>query len=123
MKTLAQELSALGLQVAAIEPYSRDESGCGEYPPQAAVLARDAADVQKVLAYSRAHRIPVVPRGAGSGKSGGALAERGGIVLSLEKLDRIVEVSRADMVCVVEPGVILERVATAPDGDVQAILA
>lgn len=117
MKPLAQELSGLGLQVAAIEPYSRDESGCGEYPPQAAVLARDAADVQKVLAYSRANRIPVVPRGAGSGKSGGALAERGGIVLSLEKLDRIVEVSRADMVCVVEPGVILEKLQGAVEAE------
>jgi glycolate oxidase len=73
--------------------------------------------VQAVLAYSRRKRIPVVPRGAGSGKSGGALADRGGIVLSLEKLDRIVEVSRADMVCVVEPGVILERLQQAVESE------
>src|SRR5438552_4152435 len=84
---------------------------------QAAVQARDATDVQKVLAFSRARKIPVVPRGAGSGKSGGALAERGGIVLSLEKLDRIVEVSRADMVCVVEPGVILEKLQAAVEAE------
>src|SRR5438132_4282719 len=113
VSALAQELAALGLQTAAIDPYSRDESGCGEYPPQAAVQARDATDVQKLLAFSRARKIPVVPRGAGSGKSGGALAERGGIVLSLEKLDRIVEVSRADMVCVVQPGVVLETLQKA----------
>src|SRR5207253_535670 len=62
-------------------------------------------------------KMPVVPRGAGSGKSGGALAERGGIVLSLEKLDRIVEVSRADMVCVVEPGVILEKLQAAVEAE------
>ncbi len=117
MSALAQELRDLGLQVVGVEPYARDESGCGEYPPQAAVQARDASDVQKVLAYSRAHRVPVVPRGAGSGKSGGALAERGGIVLSLEKLDRIVEVSRADMVCVVEPGVILEKLQAAVEAE------
>ena len=117
MKTLAEELSALGLQVAGIDPYSRDESGCGEYPPQAAVQARHAGDVQTVLRYARERRIPVVPRGAGSGKSGGALAERGGIVLSLEKLDRIVEVSRADMVCVVEPGVILEKLQAAVEAE------
>jgi glycolate oxidase len=115
--TLAEDLSALGLLVAAIDPYSRDESGCGEYPPQAAVQARDAADVQAVLKYARAHKLPVVPRGAGSGKSGGALAERGGIVLSLEKLDRILEVSRADMVCVVEPGVILEKLQQAVEAE------
>ncbi len=117
MNALAQQLAGLGLQVAEIDPYSRDESGCGEYPPQAAVQARDASDVQKLLAYARARKIPVVPRGAGSGKSGGALAERGGVVLSLEKLDRIVEVSRADMVCVVEPGVILERLQAAVEAE------
>jgi len=66
-----------------------------------------------VLRYSREKRLPVVPRGAGTGKSGGALAERGGIVLSLEKMDRIVEVSRADMVCVVQPGVVLETLQKA----------
>src|SRR5919204_1126782 len=113
VNALADELAALGLQTAAIDPYARDESGCGEYPPQAAVQARNAEEVQKVLAFSRKRRIPVVPRGAGSGKAGGALAERGGIVLSLEKLDRIVEVSRPDMVCVVEPGVILEKLQAA----------
>ncbi|HZX96639.1 MAG TPA: FAD-linked oxidase C-terminal domain-containing protein [Myxococcales bacterium] len=117
MSSLEADLAELGLVVAGIEPYSRDESGYGEYPPQAAVQARDAADVQKVLAYSRRKRIPVVPRGAGSGKSGGALADRGGIVLSLEKLDRIVEISRADMVCVVEPGVILERLQQSVEAE------
>ena len=117
MNRLAEDLAGLGLQVTPIEPYSRDESGCGEYPPQAAVQARDAADVQKLLTYSRARKIPVVPRGAGSGKSGGALAERGGIVLSLEKLDRILEVSREDMVCVVQPGVILEKLQAAVESE------
>ena len=117
MSALVEELQALGLQTAPIDPYSRDESGCGEYPPQAAVQARNPGDVQKVLGFARARRIPVVPRGAGSGKSGGALAERGGIVLSLEKLDRIVEVSRADMVCVVEPGVILEKLQAAVEAE------
>jgi len=115
--TIAEELAALGLLAVATEPYSRDESGMGEYPPQAAVQARSAAEVQRVLAYAREKRIPVVPRGAGSGKSGGALAERGGIVLSLEKMDRIVEVSRADMVCVVEPGVILEKLQAAVEAE------
>ncbi|HXL39939.1 MAG TPA: FAD-linked oxidase C-terminal domain-containing protein [Myxococcales bacterium] len=117
MNRLAQDLAALGLQVVPIEPYARDESGCGEYPPQAAVQARDVGDVQKLLAYARSRKLPVVPRGAGSGKSGGALAERGGVVLSLEKLDRIVEVSRADMVCVVEPGVILEKLQSAVEAE------
>ena len=117
MSALESDLRALGLAVVGVEPYSHDESGSGVFPPHAAVQARDAGEVQKVLAYSRRNRIPVVPRGAGSGKSGGALADRGGIVLSLEKLDRIVEVSRADMVCVVEPGVILEKLQQAVESE------
>ena len=97
--------------------YEQDESGLGKFPPQAVVLARSAEEVAKILRYSRETRIPVVPRGAGSGKSGGALAERGGIILSLEKMDRIVEISRADMVCVVQPGVILENLQKAVEAE------
>ena len=86
--------------------YEKDESGMGSFAPDAVVIARDVADVQAVMRFANEHRVPVVPRGGGSGKSGGALAVEGGIVLSLEKLNRILEVSRcADMVAVVEPGV------------------
>src|SRR2546423_9136306 len=117
--TLVAELSALVPGATVLPegeraaPYERDESGLGRYPPQAVVLARSVDDVVAELRYSREKRAPVVRRGAGTGKSGGALAERGGIVLSLEKLDRILEVSRADMVCVVQPGVVLETLQKA----------
>jgi glycolate dehydrogenase FAD-linked subunit len=111
--TLAEELAALGLLTTAVEQYESDESGCGRFPPQAVVQARDAQEVQKVLQFAHGRKLPVVPWGRGSGKSGAALAERGGIVLSLEKMDRILEVSREDMVCVVEPGVILEKLQQA----------
>ena len=100
-----------------LNPYSKDESGLGSYAPQVAVLAGSAADVQAVLAVARETGTPVVPRGAGTGKSGGALAERGGIVLSLEKMDRILEVSRSDSVAVVEPGVVLERLQAAVEAE------
>ena len=108
------DLRALGLDVhETSEPYEKDESGLGRFAAQAVVFAHSAKDVQALLSFSRERKIPVVPRGAGSGKSGAALAERGGIVLSLEKLNRVVEVSRADMVCVVEPGVVLEALQQA----------
>ena len=117
--SLVAELSEL-LPGATVIPegeraaaYERDESGLGHYSPQAVVLARSTSEVSTLLRYARERRLPVVPRGAGSGKSGGALAERGGIVLSLEKMNRILEVSRADMVCVVQPGVILESLQKA----------
>jgi glycolate oxidase len=115
--TLPEELAALGLQVTANEPYSRDESGLASYEPTAAVIARDAADVQRVMQFAKERKIVVVPRGAGSGKSGGALATRGGIVLSLEKLNCIVEISKPDMVVVVQPGVILETLQKAVEAE------
>ena len=48
--------------------YEHDESGLGKFPPQAVVLARSAEEVASILRYSREKRIPVVPRGAGSGR-------------------------------------------------------
>jgi glycolate oxidase len=120
MGTLVQELAAAVPGAAVIEAsertaaYERDESGLGVFPLQAVVLARSTQDVQAVLRFSREKRIPVVPRGAGSGKSGGALAaRRESIVLSLEKMDRILEIHKADSVVVVEPGVVLEKLQEA----------
>jgi glycolate oxidase len=99
------------------EGYEHDESGLPGRALQAVVLARSTEEVQAVLRYAREKRVPVVPRGAGSGKSGGAIPERGGIVLSLEKMDRILEISHADMVAVVEPGVVLEKLQEAVEAE------
>src|SRR5216110_1063276 len=74
--------------------------------PDAVVLARSAATVSTVLKFASAHRIPVTPRGAGYGYVGGCVPIRGGIVLSLEKMNRIKEIHSTDFVAVVEPGVI-----------------
>jgi glycolate oxidase len=66
----------------------------------------DVAQVQAVVRAAAAYGVDVVPRGAGSGLSGGASAHRAQLVLSLERLDRILEVSPLDEVAVVQPGVI-----------------
>ena len=86
--------------------YGRDESDLGVFPPDVLVLPRSAAEVSAVLRIARARRLPVVPVAARSGKSGGSLALHGGIALSLEKMDRILEISPEDLVARVEPGVI-----------------
>lgn len=86
--------------------YGHDESDLGTFPPQVAVLAESAEDVQKVFAIATRHRVPVIPVGARSGKSGGILAVQGGIAVSLERMNRILEVSPEDLVARVEPGVI-----------------
>ena len=102
----------------AIETYGRDESGRGFYPPDAAVLCESRAEIELVLRLAAEHKIPVTPRGAGSGMTGGALPVRGGIVLSTERMKKILEVNVDDRIAVVEPGVInadLQAAAEAQD--------
>jgi glycolate oxidase len=74
--------------------------------PDGVVLATGVADVKATLEIAAAHEVPVTPRGAGSGKTGGSVPVVGGIVLALEGLKGIKEISREDLVAVVEPGVI-----------------
>ncbi|WP_210479465.1 FAD-binding oxidoreductase [Naasia sp. SYSU D00948] len=75
-------------------------------PPLALVTAGDVADVQATLRFATAHRIPVIPRGAGTGLAGGATAGEGEIVLSTLAMDRILEVSVPDQLAVVQPGIL-----------------
>ncbi|WP_410608197.1 FAD-binding oxidoreductase [Amycolatopsis sp. lyj-109] len=82
--------------------------------PLAVVRAVDVADVQATLRLAGEHGVPVVPRGAGTGLAGGALAGRGAVVLDVSGLDRIVEIDPDDELAVVEAGVVtaeLDRAA------------
>jgi glycolate oxidase len=74
--------------------------------PAAVVRPTTTGEVQAALRFAASHRIPVVPRGAGSGLSGGANAVDGGIVLSLERMTRILELDDAGLTATVEPGVV-----------------
>ncbi|MFD9522693.1 FAD-binding oxidoreductase [Streptomyces sp. NPDC059979] len=81
-------------------------SFCAAGTPAVVVLPRTVEQVQHVLRTATALRIPVVPQGARTGLSGGANASDGCIVLSLVKMDRILEISAVDRIAVVEPGVV-----------------
>ncbi|KQQ11162.1 FAD-binding oxidoreductase [Rathayibacter sp. Leaf296] len=83
----------------------------------ALVLARSVEDVQAVLRLATAHRVPVVPRGAGTGLAAGAVATSGAIVLSTARMDRILEISLEDELAVVEPGVINQALSDAVAAD------
>lgn len=108
------EMLAAGLPAGALvtDPqvmasYARDMasfSAAGE--PLAVVTPRTVEDVQHVMRTATAARVPVVPQGARTGLSGAANAVDGCIVLSLRKMDRIVEIDPVDRVAVVEPGVV-----------------
>jgi glycolate oxidase len=87
--------------------YANDmASFCPAGTPAVVVLPRTVEQVQHVMRTATELRVPVVPQGARTGLSGGANASDGCIVLSLTKMDRILEISPVDRIAVVEPGVI-----------------
>lgn len=96
-----------------LEDYGRDESTLGNFPPDCAVLCESREQVQTVLRLAAEHRVPVTPRGAGSGMTGGCLPVRGGIVLSTEAMTDIIEIDGDDLVAVTHPGVITGQLQEA----------
>ena len=79
----------------------------GRYLPEAVVQAICTEEVSKVLAYCNEHNIAVTPRGAGTGLCGGCVAIHGGVVLSTEKMKRVIDIDVENMTAIVEPGVLL----------------
>ncbi|MFF0860817.1 FAD-binding oxidoreductase [Nonomuraea sp. NPDC003560] len=97
-----------------IDSYARDRTFVEPGKPLGVVLAASREDVVTTLRWATEHRVPVVPRGAGTGLAGAATAGDGTIVLSLARMTAIRELSPADEIAVVEPGVItadLDRAA------------
>ena len=76
------------------------------HPPALVVLPADTADVSRIAALCNTGRVPLVVRGAGTGYTGGAVPTEGGIVLSMERLNRILEIDQENLLAVVEPNVI-----------------
>ncbi|MCD7098298.1 FAD-linked oxidase C-terminal domain-containing protein [Stenotrophomonas sp. MMGLT7] len=81
----------------------------------AVALPRDAAEVAAIVRACRAHRVPIVARGAGTGTTGAAVPTQGGVVVSFARMDRIVDIRAADRCAVVQPGVL--------NGELQRALA
>jgi glycolate oxidase len=90
----------------ALEPYTHDEVVDLRADPEVVVRIRSAEQVAEVFKLAQRERIPVTPRGAGYGLSGGAVPVHGGIVLSTEKMNRILEIDKENLMVTVEPGVI-----------------
>ena len=74
--------------------------------PWAVVRPRSSREISEILKLANRERFPVVPRGAGTGMSGGSVPVQGGVVLSLERMNNILEIDEQDFIAVVEPGVI-----------------
>lgn len=111
---LLEELrEILGVQASLIDDpeiiasYSRDQSQLATHGDALVVLiAKNELEISKTLRFANSHKIPVVARGAGSGLSGGANAVSGGIVISLEKMNQILNIDEVNQIARVEPGVI-----------------
>ncbi len=100
----------------ALDAARADKSGhVSSARPLAVIEATTIEQVQAALRFATAHRIAVVPRGAGTGLAGGAIGGEGELVLSTRAMDRILEVSVDDQLAVVQPGVL--------NGDLNAQLA
>jgi glycolate oxidase len=75
-------------------------------PADVVVLPGTAAEVAAVVRLCAAHRVPIVPRGGGTGYTGGAVPIKGGVVIALDRMNRILEIDEANLIAVVEPNVV-----------------
>ncbi|MBN1657224.1 MAG: FAD-binding protein [Anaerolineae bacterium] len=101
----------------ALERYSHDETVGLRADPEVVVRVTSAAQVAEVFKLAQRERIPVTPRGAGYGLSGGAVPVHGGIVLSTEKMNRILEIDARNLMVTVEPGVITGDIHRAVEAE------
>jgi len=91
-----------------IEAYSRDETPLAKpHMPEVVVKPTDVQSIVRLMKYANKKRIPVTARGAGTGLSGGCVPICGGILLSFERMNKIIEIDRDNYVAVVEPGITL----------------
>ncbi|MFT3843408.1 MAG: FAD-linked oxidase C-terminal domain-containing protein [Myxococcaceae bacterium] len=105
---LEQSLGAAQLKTDpdTLATYGHDESDTGDFPSELVALPRNTQEVQEVIKACMAHRVPVTPVAARTGKSGGSLPLFGGVSLSLERLKQIISVDPEDLTAVTQPGVI-----------------
>jgi glycolate oxidase len=97
----------------SIEKYGKDETEQLHYAPQVIVKPRQASEIAQLLKVCNEHLIPVTPRGAGTGLTGGALPHLGGLVISMERFNTILEIDERNLQVTTEPGVITEMLQDA----------
>lgn len=108
LERLVSELGdAVSVEAARLQAVRTDKSGwVAEGMPLALVEATSVQQVQATMRIASEYRVPVVPRGAGTGLAGGANGTNGAIVLSVARMNRILEIAPEDGLAVVEPGII-----------------
>jgi glycolate oxidase len=95
-------------QHEGMEKYSHDETEDLIYYPEVVVKPGSTQEVSDLMKLCNQHLIPVTPRGAGTGLSGGALPVKGGVLLAMERFNHILNIDEENLQAIVEPGVITE---------------
>jgi len=93
--------------------YGHDETEHLVYMPDVILKPKTVQEIASILQYCNEHKIPVTPRGAGTGLSGGALPHLGGVLISTERLNSIIRIDEQNLQVVTEPGVITEVLQNA----------
>ena len=93
--------------------YGRDHTEDLHFAPDVVLRPANADEISQILRLCHAHRVPVTPRGAGTGLSGGALPIHHGVVLSTERLNKIIQIDERNLQATVEPGVVNEAFQNA----------
>jgi FAD/FMN-containing dehydrogenase len=101
---------------ADLEYYGRDWTRRWVPAPLAIALPADAGEVQAIVRWANRHRVAIVPSGGRTGLSGGAVAANGELVLSLERMNRVLAFDPIDRSLTVQPGIVLEAVHQAARG-------
>ncbi|MGH8757057.1 MAG: FAD-binding oxidoreductase, partial [Burkholderiales bacterium] len=113
-RRLQQVLPAQNLYTDPVDCYAYSYDNTRKiFPPEAVAFPTDAAQVQAIVGMCNEYKVPVTARGRGTGTSGGSLPEQGGVVLSLERMRRILSIDSANRVIVAEPGVLNQEVQDA----------
>jgi len=97
----------------SLHNYSHDETEDLHYLPEIVIKPKTAAEISAILKICNREKIPVTPRGAGTGLSGGALPHLGGVVISTERMNSILDIDERNLQVTTEPGVITEVLQNA----------
>ncbi|MEI7965723.1 MAG: FAD-linked oxidase C-terminal domain-containing protein [Chitinophagaceae bacterium] len=97
----------------SLDQYAHDETENLHYPPDVVIRPRTAEEISAIMVICNEHVIPVTPRGAGTGLSGGALPNFGGVLISTDRMNAILNIDERNLQVITEPGVITEVLQNA----------
>lgn len=100
--------SRLIYTVEELDVYAHDETEDLRFYPEVVALPETPEEIAALIKICDSHQVPVTPRGAGTGLSGGSLAINGGLMIAMQRMNKIIEIDERNLQATVEPGVITE---------------